>query len=55
MIRWARDNPWLALAVAALLLSGWMGRYAIAGGERAVHRLDRWTGAVTMCVGGKCQ
>lgn len=55
MIRWAKENPWKALAIAALILSVWMGRYTIGGGERAVYRLDRWTGSVTACFGAKCE
>ena len=55
MIRWAKENPWKALAVAALLCAVWMGRYTIAGSARAAHRLDRWTGDVAHCVAGDCE
>lgn len=50
---WA--HRWFALAVVAVILAILMGRYSLAGGERAVHRLDRWTGAVQVCVGGVCR
>jgi hypothetical protein len=36
----------LALAVVALLLAAWMGRYSLAGDLRSRMMLDRWTGKV---------
>jgi hypothetical protein len=46
-------KPFLILAIGALILLAWLARYEIVpppttGG--AVIRLDRWTGAIVVCV-----
>lgn len=51
----AWSHRWFVLAVVALVIAALMGRYSIAGGERAVHRIDRWTGEISICQGGTCR
>lgn len=39
----------LGLAVVALTIAAWMGRYEIIGSVGQVVRLDRWTGEIVTC------
>ena len=38
----------LALAIIALLLAGWMGRYSLVTSSPRTLVLDRWTGKVSV-------
>jgi hypothetical protein len=41
---------WFGLAVVALIVAAWMGRYEIVGsGQFGAVRLDRFTGLVAIC------
>jgi len=45
-------REWLIVAIVAIALAVWLGRYDIApAGNDGVMRLDRFTGSVQQCSG----
>lgn len=46
---------WFGLAVVALFVAAWMGRYDVQSGNNGIiTRKDRWTVSVQLCYGEQC-
>jgi hypothetical protein len=43
------NDKWLAVAIAALVVVAWLGRYDMKPIEAGAYVLDRWAGTAYLC------